>query len=62
MHNRQNSKPREGFGQHNNYECPHCGDKKRFAKPPYLVECGRCKKMIKFNDLIKLDEGSNTQQ
>ena len=37
-----------------NYQCPKCGTKLKFNKPPSMFICNGCKAVIDGEDLIKL--------
>lgn len=37
-----------------NYKCKYCDHKMYFAKPPTFVSCGKCKKVLDIDELIKI--------
>ena len=59
MHNSENSKPRNGFGQSNTHKCPKCGHGMRFSKLPFMVECSNCREPIFGSELVEIKKEEN---
>jgi hypothetical protein len=47
----ENLKHRQGFNSEPKYRCPHCKKGLEISEPKFLMVCGRCKKIIKKEDL-----------
>ena len=50
----ENSKHIQGIGGKPKFECPNCGHGfKGLRKPPMLISCSKCKKVIDGDDIIE---------
>jgi len=48
----ENLKHIQGVADKPQYSCPNCSNGLDIAKPMFLVNCSKCKKLIKQNEII----------